>query len=104
MNTDPTAAEAKIRMLKNSLRCSVYGLLGLLPVIGLPFAIATLWISGRVRAKEKLFWNAARPYRVWGVICAAAGTIIWSFVLMLIIYSAFNQSGSGGIYRMSDDD
>ena len=98
------AAAAKIQMLNRSMRCFVFGLLGLLPVIGLPFAFAALWIAGSVRMKEKQFWNAARPYRVWGVICAAAGTIIWSFVLMLIIYSAFNQSGSGGIYRMSDDD
>ena len=52
MNTE---AEAKIRMLKNSLRCFVCGLLGLLPVIGLPFAITALvsyWVlagAGRVR-------------------------------------------------------
>jgi hypothetical protein len=91
MNTD---AEAKIRMLKSSLRCSVYGLLGLLPVIGLPFAIATLWISGRVRAREKLFWNAARPYRIWGVICAAGGTIFWGFILTIIIYQAVTDRGS----------
>jgi hypothetical protein len=91
MNTD---AEAKIRMLKSSLRCSVYGLLGLLPVIGLPFAIATLWISGRVRAREKLFWNAARPYRIWGVVCAAGGTIFWGFILTIIIYQAVTDRGS----------
>jgi hypothetical protein len=82
MNAD---TEAKIRMLKNSLRCFVCGLLGLLPVIGLPFAIAALWISGRVRAREKLFWNAAQSYRVWGVVCAAGGTICWGFILFLII-------------------
>jgi hypothetical protein len=85
MNTD---AEAKIRMLKSSLRCSVYGLLGLL------FAIATLWISGRVRAREKLFWNAARPYRIWGVVCAAGGTIFWGFILTIIIYQAVTDRGS----------
>jgi hypothetical protein len=82
MNAD---TEAKIRMLKNSLRCFVCGLLGLLPVIGLPFAIAALWISGRVRAREKLFWNAAQSYRIWGVVCAAGGTICWGFILFLII-------------------
>jgi hypothetical protein len=81
-------------MLKSSLRCSVYGLLGLLPVIGLPFAIATLWISGRVRAREKLFWNAARPYRIWGVVCAAGGTIFWGFILTIIIYQAVADRGS----------
>jgi hypothetical protein len=91
MNTD---AEAKVRMLKSSLRCSVYGLLGLLPVIGLPFAIATLWISGRVRVREKLFWNASRPYRIWGIVCAAGGTIFWGFILTIIIYQAVADRGS----------
>jgi hypothetical protein len=85
MNNDATI---KIKMLKGSLRCFMFGVLGLLPVIGLPFAFAALWISGGVRAKEKQFWNAARPYRVWGVACAAGGTILWGFILMIAIYQA----------------
>jgi len=83
MNTD---AEAKIRMLKNSLRCFVCGLLGLLPVIGLPFAFAALVLSGQVRAGQKKYWNAARPYWIWGVISAVAGTLFWGFILSLIVY------------------
>ena len=35
MNTD---ADAKIQMLNSSMRCFVFGLLGLIPLIGLPFA------------------------------------------------------------------
>jgi len=85
MNTD---VEAKIRMLQGSMRCFVFGLLGLLPVIGLPFAFAALWISGRIRAREKNFWNAARPYRIWGVISAAVGTVFWTGVLIFAITRA----------------
>jgi hypothetical protein len=85
MNTD---ASAKIQMLKSSLRCFTFGLLGLIPLIGLPFALAALWISGRVRVKEKLFWNAARPYRIWGVVCAAVGTILWLGVLAIVVARA----------------
>ena len=84
-------AAPKIQMLQGSLRCFVFGLLGLLPVIGLPFALAALWVSGRVRVKEKLFWNAARPYRLWGIACAAFGAVIWSVVDTLLIYHAFNK-------------
>jgi hypothetical protein len=82
MNTN---AEAKIKMLKSSLRCFAYGLLSLVPVFGLPFAIGALWISGRVRAQEKKIWNAARPYRIWGVACAAVGAVLWSGVVAIII-------------------
>jgi hypothetical protein len=88
MNNDIPAA--KIKMMKGSFRCFIFGLLGLLPIIGLPFALAALWGSGRVRAREKLFWNAARPYRIWGVACAASGAVVWSFVDLFVIYRVFN--------------
>jgi hypothetical protein len=85
---------AKIRMLKGSLRCFVFGLLGLLPLIGLPFALAALWMGGRIRLQEKHLWNAARPYRIWGVVCAALGTIVGGFLLTLVIYQATCGGGS----------
>jgi hypothetical protein len=85
MNPDATI---KIAMLNGSLRCFTFGLLGLLPVIGLPFALAALWVSGRVRLREKLFWNAARPYRIWGVVCAALGTIFWMGIIIFAVFQA----------------
>ena len=85
MNDIPAA---KINMMKGSIRCLIFGLLALLPVIGLPFGLAALWISGGVRVKEKLFWNPARPCRVWGVACAAIGAVVWSVVDALMIFHA----------------
>ena len=35
----------KIKMMKGSFRCLVFGLLGLLPLIGVPFAMAALELS-----------------------------------------------------------
>jgi hypothetical protein len=78
-------AAAKIQMMKLSIRCFVDGLLGLIPIIGLPFAFSALWISGRVRVSEKRFWNPARPYRVCGVVCGAIGAVVWSVILIFII-------------------
>jgi hypothetical protein len=89
-----SVAETKLKMLQGSLRCLAFGLLGLLPVIGLPFAFAALWISGRVRVEEKQMWNAARPYRIWGTVCAAGGTIFWSFILTIIICKMVIGGGS----------
>jgi len=91
MNAD---TDVKIQMLNSSMRCFVFGMLGLIPLIGLPFALAALWISGCVRAKEKQLWNAARPYRIWGVVCAAGGTIFWGFILTIIIYQTATGSGA----------
>ena len=103
MNDD--IPSAKIQMIKSSMRCFAFGLLGLLPVIGLPFAIAALWISGGIRVKEKHLWNAARPYRIWGIIIAGAGTLFWFLIVMLLIYNSINNgdSGSGSTYGFSGD-
>jgi len=91
-------ASAKIRMLNSSLRCFVFGLLGLLPLVGLPFALAALWISGRIRLQEKELWNAARPYRIWGVVCAATGVIFLAFaVVLVLVNAATNSAGSSPI-------
>lgn len=70
MNSD---AVAKIAMLRGSFRCFVYGALGLLPILGLPFAVSALVSAGRIRVAEKNHWNAARPYRIWGTVCAGVG-------------------------------
>ena len=88
MNDD---AVAKIAMIKSSLRCFVFGLFGLLPGVGLPLAILALWNGGRARVSEKKYWNAARPYRIWGTIAASVGTILWILVAVVIACNAFSN-------------
>jgi len=87
-----TAAEIKIQMLKYSIRCFIFGLLGFLPVLGFGFGIAALRMAGLARAAEKNFWNAARPYRILGVLAAAISLIFWSFILILIVWHAMNPT------------
>lgn len=81
-------AVAKLKMMKASIRCLVFGLLGLLPVIGLPFALVALLMAGRVRYAEKQFWNPASSYRRIGFICAMVGTFIWAGFLIIVIFQA----------------
>jgi hypothetical protein len=95
MNND---ALAKITMINDSVRCFAFGLLSLLPGIGIPFAIVSLWTAGRVRGFEKRFWNAAGPYRTAGVIIAAFGLIFWFCVGALIAFNAVASDGGGGYY------
>jgi len=85
MNANLSIPEMKIRMLRSSIRCFGLGLLGLIPIIGLPFALAALWVGGQVREKERKLWNAAKPFRVWGVIIAAFGTVVSSIILIIAI-------------------
>jgi hypothetical protein len=82
------AASAKLKMLNASTGCLVFGLLALLPVIGLPFGVTALWFAGRVRVLEKQHWNAAAHYCLIGGTCAALGTIFWTIVLIIIVFRA----------------
>jgi hypothetical protein len=81
-------AAAKIKMMQGSIRCLIFGLLALLPLIGLPCAVAALWLSGRARWQERRLWNPAKPYRIIGLTCAALGTIGWFLVGALIVFQA----------------
>jgi len=85
-------AAAKLKMLQGSTRCLSYGLLALLPGIGLPFGLAALWISGRIRAQEKQMWNAAQPYRIAGAACGAAGLLFWVGLLAFVVAQAILAS------------
>jgi hypothetical protein len=84
-------AQAKLKMLQASTNCLACGLLGLVPVIGLPFALSALWFSGRARQQEKRFWNAARRYRLIGEACAACGAILWSCILIFVVFRLILQ-------------
>jgi hypothetical protein len=88
MNPD---ALLKMKMLKSSMRCFIYGLLGFIPILGLPFAFASLWMSGRVRRLEKQFWNPAEPYRIAGAICAGVSLVLWSVPAIIILGTVFWQ-------------
>lgn len=91
MKDIPSNAAVKLKMMKASIRCLAFGLLGLLPLIGVPFALAGLWASFSARRQERYFWNPARPHRIIGLICAAFGALIWSAVDTILIYNAVNS-------------
>ena len=82
--------EANIQMLRSSLECFICGLLGLLPLIGFPFAVVALVISGKVRIRQKTFWNAAKPYWIGGIACGSLGILLWGAVGIMIIFHALN--------------
>jgi hypothetical protein len=86
------APATKIKIMRDSIRCLVFGLLAFVPVIGLPFGLAALWISGRVRQREKRYWNPAKPQRILGLCCAVAGILGWALIVGGIVYSAVNAN------------
>jgi len=66
----------RVQTIERSLCCFVCGLFGLLPVIGLPFAVRAIADYYRVKRWQTPAWNPARSYLVWGVVCADAGLLL----------------------------
>ncbi|MGO8763597.1 MAG: hypothetical protein ACLQSR_00495 [Limisphaerales bacterium] len=85
-----TNGAAKIKMINASLRCFTFGLLSLLPFIGIPFGVLALVESGKVRVAEKQLWNPARPYMMIGGTIAGLSVIFWFMTGILIIFRLMN--------------
>jgi hypothetical protein len=77
-------------MINTSRRCFTCGMLSLLPVIGIPFAVAALVYAGKVRVAEKQLWNPARPYMMIGGIVASLSLILWTFDIVLTMWNLRN--------------
>jgi len=76
---------AKVEMIEQSLRCFTMGLLGLLPLIGLPMAVRALFLYIRVRRSPCSDWNPAHRYHRWGGICVNLGVLVF----VLSMWAAF---------------
>jgi hypothetical protein len=74
MNATPP--RVRIEMIEGSLRCFTLGLLGLLPVIGLPMVIMALSQYRRVKQIRGDQWNPAGRYLRWGSICAGFAVVL----------------------------
>jgi hypothetical protein len=66
MKTAPSNSDSplgqRIAAVKSSLRCFVYSLIGLVPLIGIPFAVAAIVRSRQVQKAGSLDWNPADRY------------------------------------------
>jgi hypothetical protein len=70
----------RIEIIEGSLRCFAYGLISLLPVIGIPMAIVSTLYYTRVKRGRGEMWNPADRYLFWGGVCARM-----SFALFLLV-------------------
>ena len=71
----PTPAD-KVRVIEQSLRCFVFGLLSLIPLLGLPFAILAVVRHRDAWSQADREWNPAKAYLVWGLGLAWLGGLI----------------------------
>jgi hypothetical protein len=66
MNTTPANSNSplgqRIAAVTSSLRCFVYSLIGLVPLIGIPFAVAAIVKSRQMQKASSPDWNPADRY------------------------------------------
>jgi hypothetical protein len=80
----------KAQIIERSLNCFAYGLVGLVPGLGIPFAIVALQEHWRVKRDGVGMWNPARTYLKWGIICArlslAISLILVASIVLLVSF------------------
>jgi hypothetical protein len=81
----PRPPLTKIEMIERSIRCFDLGLLGLLPVIGIPMAVMSLVQYRRVKLGRGAMWNPAQRYLFWGGQCALVGLLP---ILIIVVFAA----------------
>jgi hypothetical protein len=66
MHAAPSDSESRLRRriaaIELSLRCFVFSLIGLVPVVGIPFALAAMVRSRQVPKADSSDWNPADRY------------------------------------------
>jgi hypothetical protein len=65
----------RIAGIESALRCFTFGLLALLPLAGLPFAVAGVIQFAKYSTHSANDWNPARRYALFGLAFALLGTL-----------------------------
>ncbi len=91
------APEQKIQATRTSLRCFVYSLLGLVPILGIPYSLAALVQSRKARKVAGNAWNPATGYLKAAGRIAPLGFLISAgfVVLVFVILPALVQDLGG---------
>ena len=83
---DPPPPMNKIELIQRSLSAFGFGLPGVVPFLGTPFAIVALVQSSRIKRRGGALWNPAQRYLFWGSVCARIGlTLTLIFTLLIAV-------------------
>lgn len=85
MTAPPVNAPAmdKIELIQRSLRAFFFGVPGIVPFLGIPFAIVAAANNSQIKRRRGSHWNPAQRYLFWGMVCARTGIIL---TLLLAIF------------------
>ena len=93
----------RAQLIERSLRCFRSGLLGLIPLLGVPFAARACVEYLRLRRPREGLWNPASGYLRWSLALSGAGLLL-TLLLGLWMVIAMTQSGGADVFRGGDGD
>ena len=79
------SAARQIAVIETSLRCFVFGLIGVIPVLGFPLAVLTVVHFWKARLAAASEWNPAHAYLNCGLVFAAVGCGLTIILFGLLI-------------------
>jgi hypothetical protein len=75
---------SRTEVINKSLHCFVLGLIGLVPLLGIPAGVLAISTFRRVTLGKGEGWNPARRYLILG-FCLGAGGLLLSFVVAMLL-------------------
>ena len=72
----PENPAERIRLIEGSVRCFVFSLFGLIPLLGVLMAFWALISCIKLRARSRRMWNPARLYLNLGFAFAVVGLLV----------------------------
>jgi hypothetical protein len=81
----------RIQLIERSLRCFVYGMLSLVPLVGLGFAALTIRLHFKTWAEAGDRWNPAQRYLQFGFCLAWLGVLVSVGGLALFVVILIKQ-------------
>ncbi len=86
----------KIELIQGSIRCFVLGLIGLVPLFGIPAAIWAVCQYHRVKRRQGDQWNPAQRYLIWGQVCAFLGVTLLLLLVAFVVVPIFLKAYLNG--------
>ena len=74
----------RIQTIEGSLRCFAFGLMSLVPILGVPASLITFHEFARTRSQTSADWNPAHPYLIAGYVMAWFGFAVTGALAVLV--------------------
>jgi hypothetical protein len=86
MTAPPVSLPAmdKIELIERSMHACFFGVPGIIPFLGIPFAIVALIHNSRIKRRIGPQWNPAHRYLFWGTVCAHIGISLTIIIAVLV--------------------